>query len=396
LVAGVLVRSIDFGKEGNKMLPNFRSSFFLAFSVAVLAQTPSVPIRAALDFKTIPRPPIPVDALELVTGAAQPVQDAQQRMDAIALLNKSRDLSNVRAHPYDLKTSFSASGGLVSDGSWMLEDIAPGRGYRWTAQGPNYSAINIYPESTENGLYGSQPSGILPLRLMQVRAAMFFNHPVVGPQASVRTATGSLNGAEQRCLLIVIGAGNRSFSGARNWEESEYCIDAQTGLLTTYSPVPGMFVHYDSSAIRFHNKSIPTGFTISEAGKMVAEARTIGVTDPPAVTDAMFNPAGLMALGAGRAMNPGANLPMVLPAPGRPFPDSNANAAMQVVTLHGNVSGDGRFSEVEILASSDASLNQAALDRANMLAQTRSHGQPGATAQSSELIFTFEFVTPAR
>jgi hypothetical protein len=95
-------------------------------------------------------------------------------------------------------------------------------------------------------------------------------------------------------------------------------------------------------------------------------------------------------------MNPGINMPMVMPAPGRPFPDSNANAAIQVVTLHGNVSGDGRFSEVEILASSDASLNQAALDRANMLAQTRSHGQPGATAQSSELIFTFEFVTPAR
>ena len=376
------------------MLSSLRTTFFLSFSVAVFAQTPPAPVRAALDFRTIPRPPVPADALELVTGEAQPVQDAQQRIAAISLLNKARDLSNVRAQPYDLRTSFSTTGGPGPDGNWMLQDTARGRGYRWTADGPNYSAINLYPDSIANGLYGNQPSGILPLRLMQVRAAIFFTYPMVGPQASVRTATGSLNGAEQRCLLIVIGAGNRSFAGGRNWEESEYCVDAQSGLLTTYSPVPGLFVRYDySSAIRFHNKSIPTAFIISEGGRTVAEARTISVTDPPASTDAMFSPGGLKALGAGRAMNPGFNMPVVMPVPGRPFPDSNENAAMQVVTLHGNVSGEGRLSEVEILASSDASLNQVALENANTITQSRVHRQPGATAQSSQVILTFEFVT---
>ncbi len=377
------------------MMPaSLRAAFFTAFSMAALAQTPNVRVRAALDFRTIARPPIPADALELVTGTAQAVQDAEQRIAAIGLLRKARDLSNVRAQPYDLKTSFTASGGLASDGNWMLEDIAPGHGYRWTAQGPNYSAINLYPESTVSGLYGTQSSGNVPLRLIQVRAAIFFQYPTVGPQASVRTATGYLNGAEQRCVLIVMGAGNRSFTGARNWEEAEYCVDAQTGLLTTYSPVPGMFVHYDfSTALRFHQKTIPSGFSISEGGHVVAEARTISVTDPPAPTDAMFNPAGMMALGAGRAMNPGFNMPIVMPVPGAAFPDSNANAAMQVVTLHGNVSGAGHMSEVEILASSDARLNQAALDRANTMTQMRAQGQPGATVQSSELIMTFEFVT---
>src|ERR1700686_4567395 len=108
------------------MLPGLRSVFFLAFSVAALAQTQPVPGRAALDFKAIPRPPVPADPLELVTGAAQPVQDAQERIAAIALLNKARGPSNVRAEAYDLKTSFSASGGLASDGSWMLEDISRG------------------------------------------------------------------------------------------------------------------------------------------------------------------------------------------------------------------------------------------------------------------------------
>src|SRR5579863_1029604 len=126
---------------------------------------------SSLNFEAIPRPPLAPDPLELVAGDAQPVQDAQQRIAAIGLLDKAHKLSNVRAQPYDLKTSFTASGGLASDGVWTLEDIAPkGGGYRWTAQGPNYSAINLYPQSSANGLYGNQPSGILPLRLIQVRS----------------------------------------------------------------------------------------------------------------------------------------------------------------------------------------------------------------------------------
>jgi len=351
---------------------------------------------AGLDFNTIPRPPLAPDPLELVTGDAQPVQDAQQRIAAIGLLDKAHGLSNVRAQPYDLKTNFTASGGLASDGNWTLEDIAPrGGGYRWTALGPNYTALNLYPESSANGLYGNQPGGILPLRLLQVRSAIFFIYLGVGPQASVRTATGVLNGAPQNCVLIVIGAGKRSFAGGRNWEESEYCVDAQTGLLSQYSPAPGLFIRYDySSGIRFHDKFIPTAFSISENGHLVVEARTVGVTDPPARTDAMFDTAGLTALGSGRAMNPGLNMAIPVFAPGQHFPTSNA-AAMQAVTLHGNLAGDGALSEVEILATSDPGLNQAAINQANSLAVGRARFQPGATAQSSELLLTLEFITSA-
>ena len=359
---------------------------------------PVAALAAGLDFNTIPRPPLPPDPLELVTGDAQPVEDAQQRIAAIGLLDKAHALSNVRSQPYDLKTSFTASGGLASDGSWTLEDISPkGGGYRWTAQGPNYSVINLYPESSANGLYGNQPSGILPLRLMQVRSAIFFVYPMVGPQASVRTATGLLNGAPQSCVLIVIGAGRRSFTGGRNWEEAEYCVDAQNGFLSQYSPAPGLFIRYDySSGIRFHNKFIPTAFSISEKGQAVVEARTLGVTDPPARTDAMFDTAGLIPLGAGREMNPGFNMAIPMPAPGQRFPSSNATAAMQAVTLHGNVAQDGTLSEVEILASSDPNLDQAAVNQANSLGLGRARNQPGATAQSSELILTIEFIKSAQ
>jgi len=188
--------------------------------------------------------------------------------------------------------------------------------------GPNYSAINLYPESAANGLHGNQASGILPLRLIQVRSAIFYVFPRVGPQASIRTATGTLNGAQQNCVLIVAGAGKRVFTGGRNWEESKYCVDAQRGPLNQYSPSPGLFVRYDySSGIRFHDKFIPT--------------------------------------------------------------------------VHGNLAGDGALSEVEILASSNPALNQAAVTQAKSIGLRRARNQPGATSQSSELILTFEFITSA-
>jgi hypothetical protein len=117
------------------------------------------------------------------------------------------------------------------------------------------------------------------------------------------------------------------------------------------------------------------------------------VTDPPARTDAMFDTAGLTALGAGRAMNPGMNMAVPMPVPGQRFPVSNDTASMQAVTLHGNLAGDGALREVEILASSDPGLNQLAVSQAKSMALGRAQNQPGATAQSSELILTLEFIT---
>jgi hypothetical protein len=254
----------------------------------------------------------------------------------------------------------------------------------------------LYPERSTNGLYSNQESGILPLRLLQVRSAIFFIYPAPGPQASIRTATGFLNNVPQNCVLIVNGAGGRSFSGARNWEESEYCVDSKTGLLSQYSPAPGVFVRYDySSGIHFHNTFIPGGFRIFENGQVVAEARTVNVADPPAATDSIFDTAGLRVIGSGRAMNPGMNLPITIPAPGKRFGGINANTAVQVVSLHGNLAGDGRLSEIEILASTDTTLNQAAVEQANSFTRIRVPAQPGATMQSAEMFLTFEFLTSA-
>ena len=349
-------------------------------------------------FENLPRPPIPTDPLELVTGAALNVQTPEQRLAAKTLLDNARGLSNVRAQPYDLRTSFITSGSLPSDGSWTMEDISPGaRIYRWSAQGPNYSAVNLYPDSTQGTAYSNQPGGVIPLRLSQVREAIFFVNPPMGPMASIRLASGYLNGAQQNCVLTMTGAGGRTFTGPRNWLEEEYCVDAGTGLLTTYSPAPGIYVRYDySSAKQFHGKTIPGGFTISEGGREMVQARTESVTDPPAVQSPLFATTGLAAIGIGRVMNPAGWMRGLVPANLNPAGRlAGANPVIQVVVLHGNLSPDNRLSETEILASSDSTLNQTALDRANQWSAGGRGGrtQPGATAQSQEMLFTFEFMT---
>ena len=245
-------------------------------------------------------------------------------------------------------------------------------------------------------LYSNQPGGVLPLRLMQVREAIFFNFAQIGPRLPLRTATGYVNGAEQRCVLLGSNVPGRPSDGGRGWDDSEYCVDSNTGLLTIYSPVPGLYVHYDySNAITFHGKTIPGSFTISEAGRTVIEAKTESVSDPADPKSTLFDPAGMTALGVGRDMTPALHVRAMAPVDAAVF-RSGANLAMQVVVLHGSVSPDGHVSETEILASSDPGLNQTALDQADKWSgavRSADQAQPGTTQQSHEMLFTVEFVT---
>jgi hypothetical protein len=361
----------------------------IVFSGIALAQAPNL--------TALPRPAIPADPLELVTSGAQQPQTPEARFAAMTLLTKATQMSSVRSQPYDLKTTFVTTGGLPSDGSWTLQDTAPGKGvYRWSAQGPNYAAVNLYNTTTRGLLYSNQPGGVLPLRLVQVREALFFNLPQLGPQAQLRTAVGYLNGVEQHCVLIGIVIPSQASGDARGWRDTEYCVDAATGLLTTYSPVPGLYVHYNyANATKFHDKIVAGSFTISEAGRVVIDAKTESVSDPGDPTSKMFDPAGMTAIGVGRVMTP-ANRWSGTAFLNGASPRSGKNLGIQVVVLHGSISPDGHLSETELLASSDPNLYPKALDEANKWSAgfpTVSQSQPGTTQQSHEMLFTVEFVT---
>jgi len=359
-----------------------RFSRLLFFLVPITFVLPPSVLAQRVNMQTLTEPRVPEDALEMVIGDAQPVQNAEQRAAAVQLLDKARVLFNVRAQPYDLKATLT-----TPDGAWNLEDVSPGRGiYRWTAQGPSYNAVNLYSGGM---LYSTQPSGGLPLRLAQVRSAIFHAYPWVGTRASIRTATGSLNGAEVNCVLITHTPPARFSSGPRLWEEAEYCADAQSGRLVTWSLAPGVYVAYDySHPIQFHNASIPGKFTITQGGQVVAEVRVESLTDPGNTDDAQFSPAGLASAGVGPLMSaPWMVRTMV--ARGVTSP----GAAMQVVVVHGMLAPERKLTETEIVATSDPSLNQAALDQAARWQswQAEEDSQPGATPQAHEVYFTVRF-----
>ncbi len=362
---------------------NFRHAIVFVIALQMMGQ---VPARPHVVFQQVTEPPVPSDPLEFITGDAQPVTDVNQRAEIIDLLVHAHQRSNVRAQPYDLKTSFTVAGSL-SGGQWQMEDMSPSGGlYRWTAQGPGYSAVNL---NVSRIFYSNQSATGLPLRLIQVREAIFKSEAVVGPRATLRTANASLNGVDLVCALIAHNAIAPAGSGGRQWEEQEYCVDPKAGTLITYSEAPGLYFQYDySKALQFHGKLIPNGFSITQAGQTVVEAQTESVSDPVNNPEA-FQTTGLNQIGVGATMSQAWQYRVRLPLPG-----AAPGAPAQVVELHALQSPGGLVSDVELLASSDTALNEAAIAFATkwqggMMGQ---EPQAGATPQSHEVVMTIEYV----
>ena len=85
--------------------------------------------------QTMDEPPVPPDPLELVTGNAQPVEDVSHRAEIIDLVTNARRHSNVRAQPYDLKTTFTGHaligfGRDLATGGHVARGILPMDGAR--------------------------------------------------------------------------------------------------------------------------------------------------------------------------------------------------------------------------------------------------------------------------
>ena len=334
-------------------------------------------------------PPPPSDHLELALAGAQPVQDVNQRAALVALLLRAFRQSNVRTQPYDLKTTFTSFGTSASDGTWKLQDTSPGQGvYRWTADGPSLSSVNLFLPG--NVLYSNRPSPSVPLRLAQVRTVLFFKTAALGPRASLRSVAGSLDGTQVSCGLVSYGRNMGQAVGPRRWEESEYCVEPSSGDLLTYSPVPGVYTLFDySTAIHFHDKVIPSKFTITEGGKPVIEAQVDSLTDPSDADSPLFQADGLTAVGVGPLMTQPWRFHLLANSAATTSTGENS-----VVTLHGIRAPDASVSELEVITASDSALAEAAL---KLVQSTKSAAhledtQPGATPEFNEAFYTVTFV----
>jgi hypothetical protein len=183
----------------------------------------------------------------------------------------------------------------------------------------------------------------------------------------------------------------RTVSGGRSWDEAEYCIDPKTNTIATYSPIPGLYIHYDyATAIQFHNTLVPGKFTITQAGHTIVEARTVSVADPPADPSG-FQPTGLNTIGTGPVMSPPWHYHANVSAPAGTSADQ-----LHVVVIHGMQSPKGRLNDTELVASSNPALNNSALQYASKW-KAGPMGvvvEPGATPQSHEVFLTLHFVGP--
>jgi hypothetical protein len=360
------------------------------WAVAVAVSIPAWVLHAQIPAPAplqIAEPPVPSDPLELVTGDAQPVTDAVERAQIIDLLVKAHRNTNVRAQPYDVKTTFTVSGSL-SAGDWQEEDMAPsGDFYRWTVAGPGYSTVNL---SAHHLFYSSQQSTVLPLRLMQVHQAIFRVEAEVGPHATLRIANASLDGVDLTCALVAHNAVAPAVAGGRRWEEQEWCVDPKAGTLVTFSEAPGSYVRYNyASALQFHGRLIPKGFTITQGGETIVEARTESVSKPPSNPEA-YQPAGLNQIGEGAAM---AMAPWEFRLTFRGQASGAEITGAQVVALHAMQSAEGAISDAEVIASSDPALNEAALNFATTQFRGRS-SQTGATPQVREVLMILRYTGP--
>jgi len=239
--------------------------------------------------------PIPGDPLEMVTGQIRSV-NARGREAALQLLDRARNSYALRSagRGYDLKVSFTVdSGGQTEyDGAWKMEDVFdPKQGLRWTAES---SASYAITRISANGmLYGEDTESYIPLRLQEARAALF--NPIPSServaQASIRKSTAIFHGAQVTCILH---SGSKTAPGAtsgRRWDETEDCVDPQSGLLQTHSIVPGRYYAYDySDALRLADQVLPRKVTVTEGGKIVTEISVDSLTELPAADSSLFVP----------------------------------------------------------------------------------------------------------
>lgn len=249
---------------------------------------------------------LPGDPLELVSGqTAVPTQLAnnpESRASVVDLLNRARKNYSLRGgYPasqttpgYDLKVSFTVnSGGQTEfDGDWLMEDVFdPNLGLRWIAKtGTAYAITHI---SAGGKSWSDGGANYIPLRLHEARAALFGSIPSADDirNQSIRTTTASFQGKQVTCILLAGSAVPKTPSPARRWEETEECIDPQSGLLQVHSQVPGRYFSYDySDAPQIAGHIVPRKITVTEAGKVVSVITVDSLTEIPAADPSLFAP----------------------------------------------------------------------------------------------------------
>jgi hypothetical protein len=319
---------------------------------------------------------VPRDPLELVTGEIQDADTPASREPVLQLLGRARNSYALRAAGmgYDLKVTFTVnSGGQTEyDGAWEMEDVFdPNQGLRWTAKAAaGYSTTQII---SKGKFYGEGTANTIPLRLQEARAALLGSIGSFGKvdREFFRTSTATFHGAQVTCVLRSSSAGAGDSTPGRKWEETEECVDPQSGLLQVHSAIPGRYYAYDySNAAQLGGHILPGKVTVTEAGKIVSEISVQSLSELPSADPALFVPTKEMKAN-GQSVAMGEAEKVSIGSGGGPFPATT-------VCVFGLVTAWGRLVEAHSLQPSDPN-SEGALEAAkkmNFIHRARTGGRP--------------------
>jgi hypothetical protein len=301
---------------------------------------------------------VPDSPLELVTGGARALITPEEREDAMLLLDRAR--MNMTLHaagvpPFQMKVSFTASGGSQFEGDGTMEETYAGPMLRWSERLGSSSQLHLV---SGGQTFATNPTEPVPLRVQMVRGAIF---QPIGPAPGtgmIRAQTVRREGQALTCLLLSGSVPTAPMP--RQWVETEFCIDPETALLHSWSAAPGIYVNYDySEAIQFHGRTLARQITVVEENNPVLQIHIESLKDADNLDPRIFEPTREMT-SAGPAF--------VLGYPRR-FPLragllENCQAQMiQPVIVHATLSNvDGRVIEAEALQDSNPQLAQDAVE----------------------------------
>ena len=301
---------------------------------------------------------LPYDPLELATGPTVVPDTPQKRELVLNLLEHARQNNGMHAPgtpPFAMKVSFNSTGSSHYTGFGEVEEtwMSPNT-FRWSARLGDYSQLRIF---YQGAAYDDKPRGPIPLRVQMVRQSVFW--PVTGrfAPALIRMATAKWQGTEVACMLISSGMNDATPTPGRRWEETEYCIEAKTGLLRTYSEAPGIYNVYDySETFQFHGRTLARQISIVEDGVTVLQIHLDSLADAANSDPDQFVPTKkMLSHGPGDILTGPFRFPQFIAVP------PGRSGAIQPVIVHAVLDKKGHVVEAEALQHSDTLLSDAAL-----------------------------------
>ena len=337
--------------------------------------------------------PVPSDPLELAAGKMKVASTPASRTAMLQLLARARDSYSLRADGlgYDLKIAFAVDslGQTDYDGTWEMEEVfTPGQGFHWTAKTPaGYAIARI---SANGQLYGEGTANEVPLRVQEARGLLINPLPSASyaSRESIRMFTATFHKISVTCVLLSTSKKGVTPALGRGWEESEECIDPQTGLLQMHSEAPGRYVVYDySNAPQLDGHVLPRTVTVTEGGRIVSKISVETLEGITAADPGLFVPTDEMkARGRATAMTALTKISRVLGN----GPVTSA-ITIRPVCVFGVVTPTGQLVEAHSLQPSDPN-SQAAVEDAKQI-DFSPLTPPGAPPQQHFVFIIEKFVS---